>query len=243
MRVPVSRAFQDYLDELAASTDSAGLFAAINKIAQFYDLTSFAYILAPSEKASGIKLISSYPTSWTSHYLANGYELRDPVIAMARAVPDPFDWGLETETGSRWIGDQLFMREAADFGIRCGFTFPIRDRRSQYAALSFASDHWSPNFRSCFERQRQVFHLLAMLFHAKARITLTPMSAVGGVHLSPREVECLMWATQGKSAWEIGKILNLSRRTAAFHLDNAKSKLGVRTIQQAVALFCSSQKR
>jgi DNA-binding CsgD family transcriptional regulator len=32
---------------------------------------------------------------------------------------------------------------------------------------------------------------------------------------------------RGKSAWEIGRLLNISRRTAAFHLDNAKMKFGV----------------
>jgi DNA-binding CsgD family transcriptional regulator len=53
--------------------------------------------------------------------------------------------------------------------------------------------------------------------------------------LSPRERECIGWAAEGKSCWEIGQILNISRRTVAFHLDNAKGKLGVRTNIQAVA--------
>ncbi|MFK5073526.1 helix-turn-helix domain-containing protein, partial [Klebsiella pneumoniae] len=34
--------------------------------------------------------------------------------------------------------------------------------------------------------------------------------------LSPREFECLEWSSRGKSAWEIGSILGISRRTAAF---------------------------
>jgi DNA-binding CsgD family transcriptional regulator len=64
---------------------------------------------------------------------------------------------------------------------------------------------------------------------------------VDGVMLSRREFESLEWAARGKSAWEIGLILNISRRTAAFHLDNAKAKLGVRTICQAVARFAVSK--
>ena len=62
-----------------------------------------------------------------------------------------------------------------------------------------------------------------------------------GVSLSPREYECLEWAAQGKSAWEIGRILGISRHTAAFHLENAKAKLGVRSICQAVARLIASR--
>jgi DNA-binding CsgD family transcriptional regulator len=58
---------------------------------------------------------------------------------------------------------------------------------------------------------------------------------IDGVSLSAREFECLEWAAQGKSAWEIGRILNISRHTVATYLENAKSKLGVRTVVQAVA--------
>ncbi|TIT70729.1 MAG: helix-turn-helix transcriptional regulator, partial [Mesorhizobium sp.] len=56
-----------------------------------------------------------------------------------------------------------------------------------------------------------------------------------------REYECLQWAARGKSAWDIAGILGITRRTAAFHLDNAKKKLGVRTQNQAVSLLASSR--
>jgi len=60
--------------------------------------------------------------------------------------------------------------------------------------------------------------------------------------LSPRELECLEWAAQGKSAWEIGCILGISRYTVASYLESAKEKLGVRTIVQA-ALRVAAAKR
>lgn len=240
MRIAMNRAFQDFLDALAVSPDRVGLYAAMKDMAGAFDLTAFAYIFAPSEHAAEVRLISNYPTSWTSHYLAKRYDTCDPVIALAKTSADPFDWGVGAQITVSEKAHDGFMQEAAAFGICCGFTFPIRDAASHYAALSFASDQWSPGFRSCFERQQQVLHLLAILFHKKARIALSPSASVAGVRLSAREAECLKWATQGKSAWEIGRILNISRRTAAFHLDNAKLKLGVRTIQQAVALFAAS---
>ncbi|WP_198020980.1 helix-turn-helix transcriptional regulator [Mesorhizobium sp. LNJC391B00] len=58
--------------------------------------------------------------------------------------------------------------------------------------------------------------------------------------LSRREMECLKWAARGKTAWEIGRILGISRSTAAYHRDNARKKLGVKTaIQAAVRLALS----
>lgn len=52
--------------------------------------------------------------------------------------------------------------------------------------------------------------------------------------LSPREAECLRWAAAGKTDNEIGAILAISPRTARFHIENAKKKLGVSTRIQAV---------
>ena len=53
--------------------------------------------------------------------------------------------------------------------------------------------------------------------------------------LSPRESECLRWVADGKTDFEVGKILNISPRTVRFHIRNAKEKLGVATRIQAVA--------
>jgi len=35
-----------------------------------------------------------------------------------------------------------------------------------------------------------------------------------------------MWTAQGKSSWDIGRILNISENTVKFHLKNAMRKLG-----------------
>ncbi|MBL8780919.1 MAG: hypothetical protein JNL06_08230 [Alphaproteobacteria bacterium] len=53
--------------------------------------------------------------------------------------------------------------------------------------------------------------------------------------LSPRESECLKWVADGKTDFEVGKILGISPRTVRFHIRNAKTKLGVATRIQAVA--------
>lgn len=52
--------------------------------------------------------------------------------------------------------------------------------------------------------------------------------------LSERQLECLYWAQQGKSATDIGQLVGISGRTVERHLFNACRALGVRTRVQAV---------
>lgn len=52
--------------------------------------------------------------------------------------------------------------------------------------------------------------------------------------LSTRQLECLAWAQEGKSAGDIGQILGISGRTVEGHLGRACEALGVRTRVQAV---------
>ncbi len=53
--------------------------------------------------------------------------------------------------------------------------------------------------------------------------------------LTRRERECLLWAAEGKTTWEIALILCITGRTVNFHLQNAARKLVVVNRQQAVA--------
>jgi DNA-binding NarL/FixJ family response regulator len=67
-----------------------------------------------------------------------------------------------------------------------------------------------------------------------ARVMRSPASR-REIMLSDREAEALTWSARGKTSDEIAQIIGLSRRTVDFHLDNARSKLGVATRIEAVA--------
>jgi DNA-binding NarL/FixJ family response regulator len=54
------------------------------------------------------------------------------------------------------------------------------------------------------------------------------------IELNDREIETLTWSARGKTSDEIALILGLSKRTVDFHIDNARTKLGVATRTQAV---------
>jgi len=79
------------------------------------------------------------------------------------------------------------------------------------------------------------FDLLASILSARlARVARLEIWSKQ-VDLSQREIETLTWSARGKTSDEIASILGLSKRTVDFHIDNARSKLGVSSrIQAAV---------
>jgi DNA-binding CsgD family transcriptional regulator len=54
--------------------------------------------------------------------------------------------------------------------------------------------------------------------------------------LTEREREVLNWVARGKSAWEIGQILHITKRTVDEHVQNARRKLGASNRTEAVTL-------
>lgn len=52
--------------------------------------------------------------------------------------------------------------------------------------------------------------------------------------LTAREREVLLWAAQGKTAWETSAILGISPKTVEFHLGNCGRKLGTKAKAQTI---------
>lgn len=231
--------FQNYIDCLSSASNSDALRDAMSRAAAGLNLSCFAYLSVPNKRGP-VELISNYPSTWTTHYLQSHYERFDPVINQALAHPEPFEWGFGFMSLAASNSQELF-EEAARFGIRYGFTIPIHNDNGAVAAVTFAADERRPQFERIISEYARVLQLMAMYFHAHARRTIGSNRLIAGVSLSPREVECLEWATRGKSAWEIGTILGISRHTVATYIENAKAKLGVRTIVQAVACVTASK--
>ena len=237
----MQRVFEEFVQVLTDAVDEADFRRALADAAAAFGLRQFAYLSLPRSTSSNPNLISNYPVGWTDHYLRNRYEQVDPVIVQARTGECPFHWGADVGPVEICGQQEKLFDEAASFGIRCGFTVPVTDSRGSVAALTFAADELNPPFLRITERYEQAFQLIATCFHIHARRTLSSNRTVDGVTLTPREYECLQWAARGKTAWEIGCILGVKRRTAAFHLDNVRQKLGVRTVAQAVACLASSR--
>lgn len=236
------RVFQTFIDRLSESVDRADLQSTLADAAAAFGLHCFAYLSLPPRPDDKPLLISTYPTEWTAHYLQSRYERLDPVILQAQHGTEPFEWGLGAGTLTLSKRQQQFFDEAAQFDICSGFTIPIHDGRGPVAAITFAAHERHPAFSRGVERHGEVLQFMALHYHAQVRQKLSGDRIIAGVALSPREFDCLRWAALGKSAGDTADILGIKRRTTVFHLENAKQKLGVRTISQAVARYSASMR-
>lgn len=235
------RIFQTFIDLLSSADDADAFAKTMGITATALDLSCFAYLALPRGLRKKPLVISTYPSNWVEHYVRNHYERLDPIITQALENTEPFRWGLDLPSRSISSAQQRFLDEAAECGIRLGFTIPIHDGRGPIAALTFATDQRRPQFEKCIDLNARILQLMAMCFHAHVRPKLSGDRRIGEALLTPREFECLSWAAEGKSAWEIGHILGISRHTVASYLDSAKEKLGVRTIVQAATRLAAAK--
>ncbi|MBP7703745.1 MAG: helix-turn-helix transcriptional regulator [Caulobacter sp.] len=72
------------------------------------------------------------------------------------------------------------------------------------------------------------------MFALPAPVSAHPGQRPSTPSLSGRQIECLAWVQEGKSAYDIGMILGLSARTVEGHLAKVCRNLGVRRRIQAV---------
>lgn len=181
-------------------------------------------------------IFSGYPEQWMQAYQSCRYIEIDPVIehCFFRNTARPLIWDDQLfNTANR----REFWEEAQGNGVASGLSVPIHAGQGEVALLSVANPERG---RDALNHQAQaaglMYVLSGYLHEAIRQLVYTPeLVQVTRPILTARELECLAWWVNGKSAWEIGHILNLSERTIRFHLNNLKIKLGVQKKSQVVA--------
>jgi LuxR family quorum sensing-dependent transcriptional regulator len=198
-----------------------------------------AFALAPASSAargSNARLgtfLSNFPSAWQTHYIENGFSTSDPVTRALKAARRPFHWrDLERRVGEDPAAKRV-MREASEFGLVDGVAVPVFGPSGLAATASFAGTR-----RDLSETESIALHLVAIYAASRAEeIAWMPQAPVAPqANLTPREIDCLQWSSEGKTSWEIGEILNISERTVESYLKTAAQKLSARSRTQAVAI-------
>lgn len=224
----------DGLEALVEATDVDALRAITQRHTEALGFAYFAYALQielPLSRPARF-IFSDFPAAWVRRYQEQHYFARDPVLNEAVGGVLPVIW----HDRHFRAGEALQLwDEARGYGICHGLSLALREKPGLTAVFSLARD------RALDQRGGELaalvgnVQLLASLLHAAiARLELPHLLPQAGVRLTGRERECLKWAGDGKTAWEIGQILNVSERTAVFHLNNCVQKLGATNKVQAV---------
>jgi len=183
----------------------------------------------PEQRLEQMVLAKRWPAEWFKIYTANEYVRVDPAVRHLRRTVNPFEWSEAPYDAGKEPRAAEVMRRAVEFGMARGFAVPIHNLTGYEACVSLGGKHLDLNVRS-----KAAIHLMGMYsFDRVRRIIVPPIKAH---RLTPREREVIAWSSQGKSAWEIGEILNINQRTVEAHAASARQKLGATNATHAVAI-------
>ncbi|HVV01883.1 MAG TPA: LuxR C-terminal-related transcriptional regulator [Verrucomicrobiae bacterium] len=223
-------------------------FGFIERLKGLFDLDSVAraaqtqienlgyksYILArlqlrPGESFKDAVLASTLPSKFVEEYSDRNFVESDPFIPQLIHGNFPVVWRNEIlNPGSPAERDLKILRR--DLAIDHVCAIPIHGPAGYHGCFAaIGLDH------DASSDELSMLHLVAQYTFAAAYSFSAPSDRKFS-NLTPRERQVLHWMAQGKSAWEIGKILDISHRTVNEHTQSILAKLNAVKREQAVAI-------
>ncbi len=204
---------------------------SLDDIARRYGFHGYLLINVPSETSTDFSsnvLLTSWPDEMIETYDDAGLIFGSPVIERLRQSTNPFTYDADRTNrrradGKASIASALFERH----GLSRGAYFPAHNSAGLRGALAFGGMREAVNPREMAE------------LNALANLVFTEVLELRAgrrqnVSLSRREVECLSWASAGKTSVEMSEILGLSEYTVNHYLNRATRKLDAVNRVQAV---------
>lgn len=232
--------FDDTLREIAEVVRADQIPHLLERVGAAYGMKTVAYLGTGTPDRRFPRgepyLAVTYSTGWIDHYRAQGYLKIDPAIQIGLRRILPIDWDDYADMDD---GLRQFFGEASEFGLgRRGISFPVHGCCGDRALFSVTADlnqrEWQWARRTAFRQ----FPVIAT--HLHDAVLRTEGVLRSQTHLSPRELECLQWTSEGKTVWECGMILGLSPHTVRCYLESARHKLGASSNTHAVSIALKS---
>ncbi|ABA76626.1 MULTISPECIES: helix-turn-helix transcriptional regulator [Pseudomonas] len=164
--------------------------------------------------------INNFTKAWNEEY-ENNYSEEDPITSYCHQSMLPFLWNRKafSKAPQMWNAlrnhgmehgwSQSYLNEEND--LCC--TISLARPQSEIFALELYDQYGVMHFITQ--------HLSELFVHALPPVPAKPPP----VRLSTRELEIVRLCAYGKTAWEIGQILNVAERTVNYHIKNLIVKL------------------
>jgi len=202
------------IDEL---NDAAG-----DVLARF-GVTSFSanLISAPGRMVRPGILFGRQWQEWSRIYNREGHANFDPALRMLHHKTVPFTWNEARERFASAEGERV-VRECLEYtGCGEGLVVPVRESDGAVLTAAFSGPQLETQ-----PAARAVMHLVGHYYVTRGRELMFHIAPNPNCPLTPRQIECLRWAHQGKSNLEISLILSISPNTVHNHIEAAKRLLG-----------------
>lgn len=182
-------------------------------------------ILDGPDGVSRFERVDNTPAGFYESFADMAYVKRDPISCHCKRGSAPIVWDEETYTsageGERW-------ELQASFGYRAGIALANHLPCGRHFFVGVDRDQALPRDEGELARMVGELSLFAAFVQDVVFDVVSPtlIHDADGPGVTARELECLRWTMEGKTAWEVGRILGISEQTAVRHLNNATHKLG-----------------
>jgi len=228
--LPDASAFVERLNDANGLAESE---AALEKVLAGFGLENFTFLDLPDARQSYADFVfcRRVPAGWLEAYSAAKYNTISPALRLVRRRCTPFVWADAPYDAAREPRMVEYLRHMADFGLDKGLMIPVPRASGRMGIAWFSGP--APEFNACTIPHLQRIGLLAFE-HMRRFQAPAYLQYRGG--LTEREREVLSWVAAGKTAWEIGEILHIAKRTADEHVKSICRKLDAGTRTHAVAI-------
>jgi LuxR family quorum sensing-dependent transcriptional regulator len=222
----------DFVHRLNRLSTVGQVVAATERMLGRYGFEHFSFSGMPHNRSSlpGVVLAHRIPPELFKLYVERGYADIDPCMRHLRQTSEPFKWRDVPYDSEREPRVAELMALVADFGLSRGFFVPIPSPAGTIGNVWMAGPKVELTART-----KPALHLIALYAFDRVQRLVGPRPEQRP-RLTAREQEVLKWTASGKSAWEIGLILGITKRTVDEHAQSAFRKLGAANRTHAVAI-------
>lgn len=222
---------ENLLVALDGAADELAVFEALLRAARSLGFDHCAYGLKLAVPVSNPKVLTlnNYPSEWQRRYHEAGYLQVDPSVRRGRMSQQPLVWtdALFAQTPELWA-------EARDHGLSVGWAQSSLDGFGVGGMLTLSRGGEAFTPLELREKESNMRWLVQAAHMSLSRTMQTRYQVEPDTPLTGREIEVLKWTADGKTAADIGDILNISLTTVNFHIKNAVQKLNVANKTSAV---------
>ncbi len=225
-----------FIDDLQHASTPEGVSRLLLGLTSNFGLTALMagtvpHPGTPRSRQRSHAMLCDWPMHWFERYVARNYVDQDPVVTYMKRQPSLVRWSTAATELQSGRSALRVMGDAGEFKLNDGLAFPLITMEGNIVMVSLGGEmvDISPEELGVVELAATYAVGRAMQLHNASEIFAQRPD------LTPRETECLKWAAEGKSEWEISQILGISEHTSEKHLLNAKRKLGAVNRVHAVA--------
>lgn len=229
--MPYRKAFEFVEDVGRLSSADNVMDAMLCALGPFgFESFSFFALPRPGLRPEDVRFGIRMPRELREIVHKEQYILVSPAARHCRRTVHPFAWNRAPYDREREPRAAEFVDVMTEFGLANGIAVPIPGPTGCEGMAWLAGQR--QELTAC---DMPLIHFVALYAFDHIR-RLANRMPFAKPDLTPREREVLTWVAMGKSAWEIGEILGIAKRTADEHAHQAALKLGAANRTQAVVI-------